>query len=234
MINVPSNAAIAIRETSFFTEVLQKELKEEIKINIKELYSDEAIISGIEAQNMLILKYIYKKFFQPVRFMVTSNSGRQMDAEDIFQDALLIIYQKISSGKLNLTSAFSTYLYSICKNIWLQKLNKKGLRIEYKDSMDFDLPEDSHNLDLLIEDNEKFNLFQQHFRKLSEDDQKVMKLFLKKVPLAEIALIMGYKSYEYAKVRKYIIKEKLKNAILSDPRYREMVQSGLLSPVFNS
>jgi RNA polymerase sigma factor (sigma-70 family) len=234
MINVLSNAAITIHDSQFFEEVQEQNLKEDIKSNIKELYSDETIIKGIQAQNMLILKYIYKKFFHQVRFMVTSNSGRQMDAEDVFQDAMVIIYQKISSGKLDLSCSFSTYLYAICKNIWLQKLNKHGIQCEYKDSMELNLTDDSHNLEALIEDNEKFILFQKHFQKLTEDDQKVMRLFLKKVPLAEIALIMGYKSYEYAKVRKYIIKEKLKNSILNDPRYREIFQAGEISVVISS
>jgi RNA polymerase sigma factor (sigma-70 family) len=166
--------------------------------------------------------------------MVKSNSGTQMDAEDVFQDAMLLIYKKISSGSLNLTSAFNTYLYAVCKHVWLQKLHKRGIQLDSKGIEDIESIADNHNIEALIEDNEKFKLFQKHFEKLSEDDQKMLKLFLKKVPLAEIAAIMGYSSYEYAKVRKYLVKEKLKNSILNDQRYREILEAKETSMVFSS
>jgi RNA polymerase sigma factor (sigma-70 family) len=232
--NVQSIAAIHFVESPFFTETQPFQNEKELKGRVKEIFSNEAIIKGLKTQDTVIIKYIYKNFFQTVRFMVTSNSGTQMDAEDIFQDGLMIIFKKISSGCLNLTCAFNTYLYSVCKHIWLQKLNKHGIQFEYKEAKDIESVEDNHNIELLIEDNEKFKLFQQHFEKLGEADQKMLKLFLKKVPLAEIAKIMGYSSYEYAKVRKYLIKEKLKNSILNDPRYREILEAKEKSMVFSN
>jgi RNA polymerase sigma factor (sigma-70 family) len=232
--NVQSVAAIPLEETPFFAEAQQLQKNKELKGRIKELISNEAIIRGLKARDTVIIKYIYKNYFQPVRFMVTSNSGSQMDAEDVFQDAMMIIFKKISIGCLNLTCAFNTYLYAVCKHVWLQKLNKHGIQFEYKDAKDIEPVEDSHNLEALIEDNEKFKLFQQHIEKLGEADQKMLRLFLKKVPLAEIAKIMGYSSYEYAKVRKYLVKEKLKNSILNDPRYREILEAKEVSMVFSN
>jgi RNA polymerase sigma factor (sigma-70 family) len=234
MINVELNTAITIRQSPFFTSEKAFENRTELSGRVKEIYPDAEIVTGLQNQSKVIINYIYKKYFQQIRFMVNSNSGSQMDAEDVFQDALVVIYQKIKSGELRLVCAFSTYLYAICKNIWLQKLDKHGNRLEYKDYMDLDNLEDSQNAESHIEDHEKFMLFQQHFLKLSEDDQQVLRLFLKKIPLAEIARIMGYKSYAYAKVRKYICKEKLKNSILSDPRYQSLVKNGLLAPVFSN
>jgi RNA polymerase sigma factor (sigma-70 family) len=234
MTNVELNAAITIRQSPFFASEHAIENQKETQGRVKEIYPDSEIIAGLQSQNQVIIKYIYKKYFQQIRFMVSSNSGSQMDAEDVFQDALVIIFQKIRSGELRLVCAFSTYLYAICRNIWLQKLDKHASHLEYKDYMDLDNLEDTQNTESHYEDNERFKLFQQHFLQLNEDDQKVLKLFLKKIPLAEIATIMGYKSYAYAKVRKYICKEKLKNSILCDPRYQAMVRNGLLTPFFQS
>ena len=57
--------------------------------------------------------------------MVTQNSGDKEDAKDIFQDAMVIIYEKIRLNKLGLSSAFHTFLFSICRNLWLQELTKR-------------------------------------------------------------------------------------------------------------
>lgn len=225
MMNVQSIAAIPVEESAYFTEAKQVHVNDTYQSSKKEIYNNEAIVNGLKIRDVSIIKFVYKQYFLPIKYMVTSNSGKDMDAEDVFQDALVVIYKKISSGNLNLTSAFHTYLYAICKHIWLQKLNKKGIQLEYKEISDFDSADDSQGLELMMADNEKYRLFQKHFSMLSEDDQNVLRLYLKKVPLSEIATIMGFSSYDYAKVRKYIVKEKLKNSILNDPEYREMLMS---------
>jgi hypothetical protein len=46
---------------------------------------------------------------------------------------------------------------------------------------------------------------------------------MNKVPLREIAEIMGFKTEKYAKTRKFMCKEKLKNAIISDPNCKKFL-----------
>jgi RNA polymerase sigma factor (sigma-70 family) len=225
MMSVESCAATAILETTHVNAVIQQELKADVKGRVTELYPDEAILSGLKDQDMFTIKYVYKKFYQPVRHMVTSNSGTDMDAEDIFQDALVVIYKKVREGELKLTCSFNTYLFSICRHLWLQKLTRVKSRTELKDYRNLEGLEDVNEAGTHLEENERFNLFRKHLARLSEDDRKMLELFLKKVPLAEIARIMGYNSYDYAKVRKYLVKEKLKNSILNDPEYRKMMHT---------
>jgi DNA-directed RNA polymerase specialized sigma24 family protein len=71
------------------------------------------------------------------------------------------------------------------------------------------------------EEQEKYRLFQQHFLKLSPDCQKVLRLFMGKTSLREIADIMGFKTEKYAKTRKFMCKEKLKNSIINDPFFKK-------------
>lgn len=196
-------------------------------------FDDEMIIAGLKARDILIINYIYKQVYPQIRYLVTSNSGSRMDAEDLFQDTLVVIYQKITKDSLNLTSSFKTYLYSICRHLWLQKLNKHQFSYEYKDVSDLDEFQDNQDNEELLEENEKYRLFQQHFLKMSANDQKVLKLYLAKTSLREMARIMGYKSDNYAKFRKYICKEKLKNAILNDPQFRQIYQYDDLVPAMN-
>ena len=71
------------------------------------------------------------------------------------------------------------------------------------------------------EEQDKYRLFQQHFLRLSEDCKKILQLFLAKTSLKEIAEIMGFKTEKYAKTRKFMCKEKLKNAIINDPNFKK-------------
>ena len=189
-------------------------------------YSDEAILEGLRLRSDYIINFIYKEFFPLIRFLVTENGGAAEDAEDIFQDGIIILYNKISLNQLVLTSSFKTYMYSVCRNLWLQKLNKrKAIYDKLTDVEEFiDLP-----TDILQETSnaeaEMHRNIQIHFLSLPEDCQKVLKLFIKNIPLREIAGIMGFKTENYAKTRKYLCKEDLKKRIADDPRSQKFLKN---------
>jgi RNA polymerase sigma factor (sigma-70 family) len=187
-------------------------------------YSDEAIIEGLKLRRDDMIKYVYRELYPVVKSMVVSNSGTDEDAEDIFQDALVIVYKKGKDEELVLSSSFKTFFYSICKNIWLQRLGKlKNIHqifVEIEEPVT--LPE-SITKEMYTVENEKIKLYQKHFLGLGDDCQKVLRLFLRKMSLREIAEIMGYKTEKYAKTRKYECKEELKNRILNDPNYLNLI-----------
>jgi RNA polymerase sigma factor (sigma-70 family) len=189
-------------------------------------YSDEAILEGLRLRSDYIINFIYKEFFPLIKFLVTENGGADEDAEDIFQDGIIILYNKISLNQLVLSSSFKTYMYSICRNLWLQKLNKrKAIYEKLSDVEEFiDLPQDMLQ-EASIEEAEMHRIIQIHFLSLPEDCQKVLKLFIKNVPLREIAGIMGFKTENYAKTRKYLCKEDLKKRIADDPRSQKFIKN---------
>ena len=188
-------------------------------------YSDEAILEGLRLRSDYIINFIYKEFFPLIRFLVTENGGAGEDAEDIFQDGIIIIYSKISLNELRLTSSFKTYMYSVCRNLWLQKLNKrKAIFDKLSDVEEYiDLPKDMLQ-EASIEETELHRIIQIHFLSLADDCQKLLRLFIKNIPLREIASILGYKTEKYAKTRKYLCKEELKKRIASDPRSQKIIK----------
>ena len=189
-------------------------------------YSDEAILEGLRLRSDYIINFIYKEFFPLIRFLVMENGGAGEDAEDIFQDGIIIIYNKISLNELKLTSSFKTYMYSVCRNLWLQKLNKrKAIFDKLTDVEEYiDLPKDVLH-EASIEETELHRIIQIHFLSLADDCQKLLRLFIKNIPLREIASMLGYKTEKYAKTRKYLCKEELKKRIATDPRSQKILKN---------
>jgi RNA polymerase sigma factor (sigma-70 family) len=187
-------------------------------------YSDEAILEGLRLRSDYIINFTYKEFFPLVKFLVAENGGSGEDAEDVFQDGIIILYNKVSLNQLILTSSFKTYMYSVCRNLWLQKLAKrKAIYDKLTDVDEFiDLPKDMLS-EASIEEAELHRIIQIHFLSLPDDCQKVLKLFIKKVPLRDIAGIMGFKTENYAKTRKYLCKQDLKRRIADDPRSQKII-----------
>ena len=92
-------------------------------------YTEKELIDGIIAENDDVLLYIYKNSYRPVRHLITTNSGNEEDARDIFQDSLVILYKKLKSYNLKLHCSISTFIYSIARLLWLKELKIRGKEV---------------------------------------------------------------------------------------------------------
>src|SRR5438128_10565254 len=96
---------------------------------------EKEIFERIKGGDEKTLEFLYKKYYRMMTKLVISNSGTEEEARDVYQDALIVFWQKAASGNLVLTSKMSTFIYSICQNLWRKELDrKKRLSNEEKDS----------------------------------------------------------------------------------------------------
>ena len=185
-------------------------------------YNVEEILDGIRLNDIRILQYVYKTYYSYTKYFIISNSGSDDDAKDIFQEALVVIYRKLLDEQLNISCTFKTYLYSVCRLLWLKQLEKRKVKNEFSLDRDNFIELADETKDLSVQ-NEKYRLYQKYFNLLGEDCRKVLEMSLEKIPLKQIAEIMGYKSEKYAKKRKYQCKERLIKEIKKDPEFKELI-----------
>ena len=131
---------------------------------------------------------------------------------------MVVLYWRLTKEKIMLKSSLKTFFFGICKNLWKQRLDRKW-RLRYSDSM---AEEPSHGYEITNRDYdeemlEKKRLFLKHFFKLPHRCQKILMLFLKEMPLKEMAEKLNLKNEGYAKSRKYQCKEILRKRIKNDP-----------------
>ena len=94
-------------------------------------YKAEEILDGLRKRDSNVLDFIYENFFHQIKIFINKNNGTDEDAQDIYQDAILVIYQKIKNDNLTLNCSFNTYLYSVCRLLWLKQLEKRKKSLEY-------------------------------------------------------------------------------------------------------
>ncbi|MFA5328248.1 MAG: sigma-70 family RNA polymerase sigma factor [Prolixibacteraceae bacterium] len=187
-------------------------------------YSNLDLLNGILRNDTIVLQYIYKNFYSKINFFIKKNSGDDDDANDIFQEAIIIIYRKLKANELVLDCTFETYLYSVCRFLWLKQLDKRKIEKEkIKDNHDYHEDIYDDNLEKVADLNERYRLYQKHFTNLGKDCQKILQLYFDKVPLKSIAQIMGFKSEKYAKKRKFKCKEYLIKSIKQDLEYNKIL-----------
>lgn len=189
-------------------------------------YSDETIINGLRKNESSSVKVLYKEFFPVIRSIVERNSGNHQDAEDVFQDGLIVLFKRVSCQSFTLHCSLKTYFYAICKNIWLQRLERK-YRLLYQADFEVNEDRDAYTVDsnqLKEQQLEKLRLYQQHFMTLPKDCQTLLTLFFRKISLKEIAGILGLKDENYAKTRKYLCKNMLRRKIMNDPNCQQFLE----------
>jgi RNA polymerase sigma factor (sigma-70 family) len=183
------------------------------------IYSDENLLEGLKENRTDCIKFMYREYFPLVKSIVTKNSGNYQDVEDVIQDGLVMLYQKSNKGPICLNCTLKTYFYSLCWNIWMQRLDRKW-RLLYQDEYQ-DEPAVEFENDKKEDDEEKFEklrLYHKHFSSLPSECRKLLTMFMKKTPLKLIARDLGLKNEAYAKTRKYMCKNMLRKKIMNDPR----------------
>lgn len=184
-------------------------------------YSDEEILEGIKLRNDAVLNYVYDDCTPLIKNLVLRNSGDQEDVQDVFQDAMVILFRKVQQNHFELQCTFKTYLFSICHHLWLQKIEKrKKENTAFRNVAHTTNLNEEELIDIYDDEAEKFRIYQKHFLSLDKDCQNLLKLFIKKASIREIADIMGYKTEKYTKVKKYRCKEELKRRVNNDPNYK--------------
>lgn len=149
------------------------------------------------------LKQLYVQYFETVRRLIANNNGTVEDAEDIFQETVVVFYDDIQRPEFILTASIKTYLYSVSRNLWLKHLRKKGkIQIVMDTEEDYTqavIPDETYDADtdLLIQKALK------HLATLGENCRKILHLFFwEKKSMDEIAQEVGYTNADNAKNQK--------------------------------
>lgn len=151
--------------------------------------------------------------FPAVRKMIRQTGGRSQDAEDIFQEALIILCRKIASGDFTLTARLSTWLYSVCRHLWKDELKKKNRQIP-GDPEDLLPPADEAVLDAIVEQEQQNRLAEKVLDELGDRCRELLLLYYKAgLKLKDIASKMGYNSEATAKNQKYKCLEGARNKL---------------------
>lgn len=182
--------------------------------------SDENLLHGIRERNNDVLTYIIKKNSRIISKLVLSNSGSNEDADDVLQEAIIVLFRKVKEPDFKLTSSIHTFIYSIARLIWLKELERRSGKQSINESQNNIV--DEHSFESVIEKNERLKLYREKFEELGEDCKKVLRLFNLGTSMSQIAVFMGYQSEVYAKKKKYSCKEALVKSIKDTKRFYEL------------
>jgi RNA polymerase sigma factor (sigma-70 family) len=170
--------------------------------------NDQEILDKIKQGDDSALEFLYKKNYRMMVKLILKNSGTEEEAKDIYQDALIVLWQKARSEDFILTSKISTFLYSVCYNLWRKELERKA---RHTSSEGFDRGEE-----MPMDEQEKSTLIQKCIHELGDTCKQVLLYcYYDKLSMTEIAEKMGFANADTAKTKKYKCKQELDKKIKS-------------------
>jgi RNA polymerase sigma factor (sigma-70 family) len=174
---------------------------------------DDSLIESLRAGETSAYEWIYKKQYPAIARFVQRNHGNEGDAEDLFQESVLVLYQKITAPDFQLTSTLKTFLFAIAKNIWLKKLRDDKLvtisddqLLSLQDSYDFASPEPSSE----EVQHERLNAW---MARITGHCQRVIRsIYFSHEPMDHLMVTMGWKNRHTAVNQKYKCIQQLRRA----------------------
>jgi RNA polymerase sigma factor (sigma-70 family) len=177
--------------------------------------NEQGLLKGLAQNDRKSIEAIYRNHYSMIQTLIINNSGTSDDARDIFQEALIVLYEKARSGSFELHAQLKTYIYAVCRRLWLKRLQRNR-----KFSGDLANAEDMISTGEDVERHEHrnydFELMDRALQSLGEPCKSLLEsYYLRKQNMSEIAVEFGYTNAENAKNQKYKCLIRLKKIFFS-------------------
>ncbi|WP_372755994.1 RNA polymerase sigma factor [Mariniflexile sp.] len=144
--------------------------------------------------------------YPKIEALILSKGGTKQDANDVFQEALIILNRNLEKSGFKLTSSIYTYLYSVSRFIW------KDIQKKFSNQETHNFETDEIECFHSVLEEKKYQQAERAFLELGERCQLLLQLFyIKAMSFKAIAIQMKFKSEKIAKNQKYKCLAKVKD-----------------------
>jgi len=165
--------------------------------------NEQDLLKGLAQNDRESVETIYKQHYNMVQTLIVNNNGSIEDAKDIFQEALIVLYEKSKSGNFELNCQIKTYIYSVCRRLWLKRFHQLQKLAPEVENMDEVIPVEEE-LEMFEQKNKDFLLMDKAMQNLGEPCKSLLEsYYLQKRSMMEIATDFGYTNADNAKNQKY-------------------------------
>jgi RNA polymerase sigma factor (sigma-70 family) len=165
--------------------------------------NEQVLLEGLAQNKREAVETIYNQHYKMVQTLVLNNSGTIEDAKDIFQEAIIVLYEKTRSGNFVLNCLIKTYVYSVSRRLWLKRLQQQQKISPEMNGVEEAIAVDE-DLDLHEQRNADFLLMEKAMSGLGEPCKSLLEsYYLQKKSMVEIAGDFGYTNADNAKNQKY-------------------------------
>ena len=164
---------------------------------------ERALLEGLATSDKRAVETIYRENYNMVQSLIINNNGSSDDAKDIFQEAMIVLYEKVRSGSFELNCQIKTFVYSVSRRLWLKRLQQQNRYAAPGDSME-NLVAVEEDLEEHEQRNAEYEMMEKAISNLGEPCKSLLEAYyLQKQNMQVIAANFVYTNADNAKNQKY-------------------------------
>lgn len=180
--------------------------------------SDNTLLKGLREESSISFERLYDDCFPATAKYVAANSGSAEDAQDLFQEAVIVLLHKIRDPQFVLTSSVKTYLLAVVRNLHLKKL-RDGKRLPMQDYEPHQYAAESICEEPML--HHKDEEVKSWLEKISITCRQILKaIFFLNEPMRLLMEKMGWKNNHTAANQKYKCIQQIKKQSAASGNYR--------------
>ncbi len=180
--------------------------------------TDQNLLAMMKAGNQQALIELYKMCYESIRNYILKNNGSEDDVKDTVQDALVITWQKSLHPDFELSAKYTTYIYSVAKNLWWNKLRKMNRETDL-DSLAIE-PYEHESETKKID----YKILKKCMDEIGDTCKKLLGYFYYDgYNMNEVAKLMEFANSDTAKAKKYQCLKKLEVIVKSKLKKEDIV-----------
>ena len=165
--------------------------------------AEKKLLEGLAKNDKSAVETIYKENYSMVQAHIINNNGTADDARDIFQEAMIVLFENASSGSFELNCRLKTYIYSVCRRLWLKRLQQLKRFGGDVDGIAEIVPVEE-TIEAHEQWNTDFEVMERALMNLGEPCKSLLEAYyMQKKNMTDIAGTFGYTNADNAKNQKY-------------------------------
>ncbi|MCA0396024.1 MAG: sigma-70 family RNA polymerase sigma factor [Bacteroidetes bacterium] len=180
--------------------------------------AERDLLTGLGKKDTTATETIYRRHYSMVQSMVLAGNGSIDDARDVFQETMLVLYDKVRNPGFELTCLLKTYIYSVARRLWLKRRQLSQKTVPALEDIEETVSVEE-DVDATENAESAFLIMDKAMAGLGEPCRSLLTAFyLEKRSMSEIAGNFGYTNAENAKNQKYKCLTRLKKLFFA--RYK--------------
>ena len=167
------------------------------------LSKERSLLEALARKEKEAIESIYRDHYQMIQSLVVNNSGSSDDAADVFQETMIVLYEKAGTEGFELSCQLKTFIYSVSRRLWLKKLQLSS-RMTTSDYVTEEVVAVEEDLEIHEKRQAEFQMMEMAMGKIGEPCKSLLEAYyLQKKPMQQIASEFGYTNADNAKTQKY-------------------------------
>lgn len=180
---------------------------------------DIELLKGLARDDKSAIERIYRENYQMVYALIIQNNGSADDAADIFQETMIVLYEKSRLIGFELHCQLKTFVYSVSRRLWLKKLQSTNKTTDGLDQTE-ELVFVEDDVEVHEKKQSEFQLMEKSMFKVGEPCKSLLEAYyIHKKPMQQIATEFGYTNADNAKTQKYKCLVRLKKLFFAEYKF---------------